>query len=271
MAAVPGGSILENMTVVERVRPGALLRAWRERRGMSQLDLAHRAGISSRHISFVETGRSQPSRDIVVRLSEHLDIPLRERNSILLAAGLAPAYPEHRLDDVPLSAVADAITRILELHRPFPALVVDRHWTMVDANDAITALVSDCAADLLEPPVNVLRLTLHPRGLAPRIANLGQWRAHLLARLRHQIAATGDPVLVRLHQELEQYPCDDPVSATNPHALVVPLQLRVGSSVLSFLSTTTLFGTPLDVTVSELAIESFYPADASTASALRAG
>ena len=126
MAAVPGGSILDNMTVVERVRPGALLRAWRERRGMSQLDLAHRAGISSRHISFVETGRSQPSRDIVVRLSEHLDIPLRERNSILLAAGLAPAYPEHRLDDVPLSAVADAINRILELHRPFPALVVDR-------------------------------------------------------------------------------------------------------------------------------------------------
>ena len=270
MAAVPGGSILDNMTVVEGVRPGALLRAWRERRGMSQLDLAHRAGISSRHISFVETGRSQPSRDVVLRLSEHLEIPLRERNSILLAAGLAPAYPEHRLGEVPLAAVSDAIARILELHQPFPALVVDRHWTMIDANDAIVTMVADCAPDLLEPPVNVLRLTLHPRGLAPRILNLGQWRAHLLERLRHQIGATGDPVLSHLHDELEQYPCDDPVTTTAPHSLVVPLRLRLGDDELSFLSTTTLFGTPLDVTVSELAIEAFYPADASTATALHA-
>ncbi|MEE2033032.1 helix-turn-helix domain-containing protein [Rhodococcus chondri] len=258
------------MIGVQEQSAGGLLRHWRERRGLSQLALANRAGISARHVSFVETGRSRPSRSTLLKLSEHLDIPLRERNSILLAAGLAPAYPEHRLGDVPLAAVSDAIGRILSSHRPFPALVVDRHWTMIDANDGVTPLVSMCAPELLEPPVNVLRLSLHPRGLAPHIVNHGQWREHLLSRLRHQIGATGDPVLRRLYDELSAYPCEDPGTSTEPHALVVPLHLRTDAGELSLLSTTTLFGTPLDVTVSELAIEAFYPADDRTAAALHA-
>lgn len=259
------------MTTVDAPHAGTLLRTWRERHGWSQLALAHTAGISARHLSFVETGRSRPSRRTVLTLCEHLEVPLRERNTILMAAGLAPAYPEHRLGDVPMAAVSDAITRILTLHNPFPALVVDRHWTMIDANDAVLGLVEGCAPELLEPPVNVLRLTLHPRGLAPRIADAGQWRAHLLARLQHQIGATGDPELQRLHDELVGYPCDDPVATDTLPALVVPFRLRTGRGELSFLSTTTLFGTPLDVTVSELAIEAFYPADAATSQALVRG
>lgn len=253
---------------VQRESAGALLRHWRERRGLSQLALANLAGVSARHVSFVETGRSKPSRRMLLELSDHLDLPLRERNALLLAAGLAPAYPEHRLGDVPMAAVSDAIGRILTSHMPFPALVVDRHWTMIDANDAVVALVADCAPSLIEPPVNVLRLTLHPDGLAPRIANLGQWRAHLLARLRHQIAASGDPELMRLHAELEGYPGGDGADHGDGAALVVLLRLRSGDGELSLLSTTTLFGTPLDVTVSELAIEAFYPADDATARVL---
>lgn len=271
MVAVPSSLYGRGMTTTAVPRAGALLRTWRERRGWSQLALAGAAGISARHLSFVETGRSRPSRRTVLTLSEQLEIPLRERNAILMAAGLAPAYPEHGLGDLPMAAVSDAITRILTLHNPFPALVVDRHWTMIDANEAVLGLVEGCAPELLEPPVNVLRLTLHPGGLAPRIADSGQWRAHLLARLQHQIGATGDPELKRLFDELTGYPCDDPVPADVPHALVVPFRLRTERGELSFLSTTTLFGTPLDVTVSELAIEAFYPADAATSEALVRG
>ncbi|MDV6292589.1 helix-turn-helix domain-containing protein [Rhodococcus aetherivorans] len=257
------------MTTVHEEPVGVLLRHWRERRGLSQLALANRAEVSARHVSFLETGRSRPTRTMLLRLADQLDIPLRERNSLLLAAGLAPAYPEHRLGDVPMAAVADAIERILASHRPYPALVVDRHWTMVDANDAVVGLLDGCAPRLLEPPVNVLRVTLHPEGMAPRIANHGQWRAHLLTRLRHQLAATGDPVLRRLHAELAAYPCDDDghdaeLDPAGAHALVVPLRLRTDDGELSLLSTTTLFGTPLDVTVAELAIEAFYPADETT-------
>ncbi|MFD6857402.1 helix-turn-helix domain-containing protein [Rhodococcus sp. NPDC060090] len=256
------------MTTLQSEPAGAMLRHWRERRGLSQLTLANRAGVSARHVSFVETGRSRPSRDMLLKISEELEIPLREQNSILMAAGLAPAYPEHHLGEVPMSAVSDAITRILRSHQPFPALVVDRHWTMIDGNDAVATLIAGCSPELLEPPVNVLRLSLHPNGLAPRIANLGQWRAHLLVRLRHQIGATADPVLLRLYDELSGYPCDDPDEQPESHSLVVPLRIRTDDGELSFLSTTTLFGTPLDVTVSELAIEAFYPADAATAAAL---
>lgn len=265
------------MTTVQRESAGTLLRRWRERRGLSQLALANLAGVSARHLSFVETGRSNSSRRLLLDLSEHLDLPLRERNALLLSAGLAPAYPEHRFGDVPMAAVSEAIGRILTSHMPFPALIVDRHWTMIDANDAIAAFVIDCTPALLEPPVNVLRLTLHPGGLAPRIINLPQWRSHLLARLRHQIAATADPQLMRLLDELEGYPCaghdgsttrdesdGSDVGDSSAAALVVPLRLRVGGDELSLLSTTTLFGTPLDVTVSELAIEAFYPADDAT-------
>lgn len=247
---------------------GELLRQWRRRRGLSQLALAGAAGVSARHLSFVETGRSRPSRAMLLRLGEHLDVPLRERNALLLAAGLAPAYPQRRLDDPPMAAVADAVARLLAAYEPYPALVVDRHWELVDANAAVALLTAGCAPDLLEPPCNVLRLALHPDGLAPRIRTLGSWRAHLLARLRHQIAATGDAVLQELHDELRTYPAPpaEPAPYTAP---VVPLRLTAPDGrELAFLTTTTLFGTPGDVTVDELAIEAFLPADDATAAAL---
>lgn len=257
-------------TLVERDRPvGDLLRHWRERRRMSQLELAGRAEVSARHVSFLETGRSRPTRAMLVRLSEQLDIPLRERNSLFLAAGFAPVYPQHGLGDVPMASVARAIGQILHAHLPSPAVVVDRHWNMVDGNAAVAMLVDGCAADLLDPPVNVLRLSLHPEGMAPRIANLGQWRAHLLHRLEHQAAATGDPVLGDLATELAGYPCGDPGVDPGLGELVVPLRIRTAAGELAFLSTTTVFGTPLDVTVAELAIETFHAADAGTAEALR--
>jgi transcriptional regulator with XRE-family HTH domain len=249
---------------------GELLRGWRQRRGLSQLALAGAAGVSSRHLSFVETGRSRPSRAMLLHLGEHLDVPLRDRNALLLAAGLAPAYPERRLGDPPMAAVADAVTRILAAYRPFPALVVDRHWELVDANDAVALLTAECAPALLEPPCNVLRLCLHPDGLAPRIVTLLSWRAHLLARLRHQIAVTGDAHLRELLDELCTYPAPPADPAPAYAAPVVPITLRTDVGDLSFLSTTTLFGTPGDVTVAELAIEAFLPADAATAAALGA-
>jgi transcriptional regulator with XRE-family HTH domain len=249
---------------------GELLRQWRQRRGLSQLALAGAADVSARHLSFVETGRARPSRALLLRLGEQLDVPLRDRNALLLAAGLAPAYPERGLADPPLAAVADAVARILAAYEPFPALVVDRHWELVDANAAVDRLTAGCAPALLEPPCNVLRLCLHPDGLAPRILTLGSWRAHLLARLRHQIAATGDPRLQELLDELRGFPC--PPAEVPAHAApVVPLRLRdLDGSELAFLSTTTLFGTPGDVTVAELAIEAFLPADDATAVALGA-
>lgn len=234
---------------------------------MTQLDLANRAEVSTRHVSFLETGRSRPTRAMLLRLGEHLDIPLRERNSMLLAAGFAPAYPEHALTDVPMAVVSDAIRTILAAHAPMPALVVDRHWHLVDANETVALLTDGAAAWLLEPPVNVLRLSLHPEGMAPRITNLAQWRAHVLHRLDRQIDATDDTDLRRLRLELAGYPGGVDAAEAGP-ALVVPLRVRVGERELSFLSTTTVFGTPLDVAVSELAIETFFPADAATAAFL---
>jgi transcriptional regulator with XRE-family HTH domain len=249
---------------------GDLLREWRNRRGLSQLALAGQAEVSARHLSFVETGRSRPSRALLLRLGEHLDIPLRDRNALLLAAGLAPAYPERRLDDPPMAAVADAVTRILTAYLPFPALVVDRHWDLVDANEAVDALTAGCAPALLEPPCNVMRLALHPDGLAPRIVTLGAWRAQLLARLRHQVTATGDRRLQDLLDELSTYPAP-PAEPADHAAPVVPIRLRAPDGrELAFLSTSTLFGMPGDVTVEELAIEAFLPADDATAAALGA-
>jgi hypothetical protein len=211
---------------------------------------------------------------MLLRLGEQLDVPLRDRNALLLAAGLAPAYPEHRLGDPPLAAVADAVARLLAAYAPFPALVVDRHWELVDANDAVALFTDGCAPALLAPPCNVLRLCLHPDGLAPRIRTLGSWRGHLLARLRHQVTATGDPQLAELLDELVAYPAPPAGPAHGPpdHAApVVPIRLRdAHGRELAFLSTTTLFGTPGDVTVDELAIEAFLPADDATAQALSA-
>ncbi|WP_245992747.1 helix-turn-helix domain-containing protein [Prauserella muralis] len=261
-------------TVTTARRPvGELLREWRDRRRISQLDLALAAEVSTRHLSFVETGRARPSREMVLRLGEHLDVPLRERNQLLLAAGYAPVYSQSPFGDPELSTVREAVRRLLRRHEPFPAAVVDRGWNLVDANDCIALLTDGVAPELLAPPVNVLRATLHPDGMAPRIVNLGEWRAHLLGRLRREVAATADPALAALLAELRDYPCASPapeVEIPGPGDLLVPLRLRHGQGELSFFSTVATFGTPLDVTLAELSIESFYPADDPTAAVLRA-
>ncbi|WP_128564651.1 helix-turn-helix domain-containing protein [Methylobacterium crusticola] len=254
--------------------PGATLREWRRRRHLSQLDLALEAEISQRHLSFLESGRARPSRAMLLHLAERLGMPLRERNALLLAAGYAPVFPERALDDPALAPARQAVDRILAAHAPFPALAIDRHWTLVAANGAAAALIAGIEAALLAAPVNVLRLSLHPGGLAPRIANLAEWRGHLLDRLRHQIAASGDPVLSRLMQELAAYPAPAGPAPAAPGrdggGIVVPLELVTPAGPLSLLSTTTVFGTPVDITLSELALESFFPADAATAARLHA-
>jgi len=251
---------------------GALVRDWRVRRRKSQLGLALEAGISARHLSFVETGRSRPSSKMVMHLAEHLDVPLRERNQLLLAAGFAPAYGQRAFDDPDLEPVRDAIEAVLRGHDPYPAIVVDRHWGLIAGNDAVALLTAGVAGHLLEPPVNVLRVSLHPGGMAPSILNLGEWRAHLLDRLARQAAATGDPALAALHGELAAYPGGEATGSTTPASseIAVPLRLRSGAGDLAFISMVATFGTASDVTVSELAIESFFPADAATRDALGA-
>lgn len=253
---------------------GAQLREWRHRRRMSQLDFALDAEISQKHLSFIETGRSVPSRDMVVRLAEALDVPLRDRNAMLVAAGYAPLYAARDLGDRSLAPARAAIDLLLRGHEPFPALAIDRHWTMLSANGAARALLALVSEPtLLSPPINVLRLTLHPQGLAPAIVNFGEWRRHLLDRLKRQIRASADPDLVMLLGELEAYPGetaapgparDDPDFAD----IFVPLRLVEAGRQLSFFSTTTVFGTPVDVTLAEIAIESFFPADEATRDAL---
>ena len=241
---------------------------------MSQFELALESGISARHLSFVENGRSAPSRDMVLRLAEELDLPLRERNHLLLAAGYAPVYSESALDSPEMSAVLGAVRQLLTGHEPYPAVVVDRGWNLVGANKSVSLFTEGTDPDLLTPPANVLRISLHPDGMAPRIANLGEWRAHLLVRLRRQVALTADPELVRLLNELRAYPCDQPepeVEVPGPDDIVVPLRIRHEGQELVFFSTVATFGTPLDVTVAELVIESFFPADPQTAAILRHG
>lgn len=259
---------------------GDLLRDWRARRRLSQMALALNAEVSTRHLSFLETGRAQPSREMLIRLSEHLAVPLRERNTLLLAAGYAPAYPERPIDDPSLASARSVIERVLAGHEPFPALAVDRHWSLLAANRAVAPLLARVAPALLQPPVNVLRLSLHPEGLAPRIANLAEWRTHLLARLERQIEASGDPVLRDLLTELrglgQSEPASGPASSRHDQeasqaGVAIPFQLRTERGLLSFLSTTMVFGAPVDITLSELAIEAFFPADASTAEILASG
>lgn len=255
------------------VRPpiGALLRDWRTRRHLSQLELATEARISTRHLSYVETGRARPSRDMVLHLCEHLDVPLRERNALLVAAGFAPAFPERPLEDPALGPAMAAIRALLAAHEPFPALAVDRHWSILATNRAVAPLLDGVAPELVAPPANALRIGLHPQGLAPRIRNLAEWRAHLLSRLARQAAVTADPALVALHDELAAYPAPDGAGAADPAGLVaVPLRLAAGEGELALISTTTVFGTPLDVTLAELALETFLPADAASAAMLRA-
>jgi transcriptional regulator with XRE-family HTH domain len=254
---------------------GDLLREWRQRRRLSQLDLALEAEISTKHLSFVESGRAQPSREMVLHLAERLEVPLRERNVLLVAAGFAPVFRERPLSDPALASARHAVDLVLKGHEPYPALAVDRHWNMVAANAAVTRLVAGADPSLLSPPVNVLRLSLHPSGLSPRIANLAEWRAHLLARLRRQVEVSADPVLAKLLEELRGYPVPAAARArrSDPQGgfadVAVPVQFATDAGILSFFSTTTVFGTPVDVTLSELALEAFFPADAATAEALR--
>jgi transcriptional regulator with XRE-family HTH domain len=247
---------------------GELLRQWRDRRRLSQLALSVQADVSTRHLSFVETGRSAPSRALVLQLAEHLEVPLRERNRLLLAAGYAPVFGETPLDAPALSAVRDALRRLLAAHQPYPAVVVDRGWHLVEANASLALLTDLVAPYLLAPPANVLRASLHPDGLAPHIANLADWRGHLLTRLRRQVEVSADPDLAALLVELSGYPGGDHDPTPSPGDIAIPLRLRAGGGELSFLSTVATFGTPLDVTVAELTIEAFYPADPATAAAL---
>jgi transcriptional regulator with XRE-family HTH domain len=250
---------------------GTLLREWRRRRRLTQMNLALDADISPRHLSFVETGRAQPSREMLLHLSDELEIPLRERNTLLVAGGYAPMFRERRLDDAALAAARRAIDVVLEAQKPFPAFALDRHWNVAASNSALQELYEGVAPELMAPPVNAMRLSLHPKGVAPRIENLAEWRAHLLARLRKQVELTGDEVLAALLKEVSGYPCGEtaPKIENLEHAVLVPLKIHTSLGLLSFMSTTTVFGTPVDVTLSELAIELFFAADAATAEAVR--
>jgi len=252
-----------------------VLREWRQRRHLSQLALALKADVSQRHLSFLESGRSQPSREIVLHLAEQLEIPLRERNRLLLTAGYAPVFPERALDDPALAVARSAVERVLRGHEPYPALAIDRHWTLLMANRMVAALLGGIPAALLQPPVNVVRLTLHPDGLAPRIRNLRQWRAHVLERVAHQAAISADQVLIDLLADLKAFPLpralgSDASVLSDGGDVFIPLQLETEVGVLSLISTTTVFGTPVDITLAELALECFFPADAATAERLRA-
>ncbi|MFI2608777.1 helix-turn-helix domain-containing protein [Kitasatospora sp. NPDC018619] len=273
---------------------GPLLRGWRERRQLSQLQLALRADSSARHLSFVENGRSRPSRDLVLRLAEQLDVPVRERNTLLLAAGYAPHYPETPLDDPTMAALRGGLERLLAAHDPYPAVVVDGAFRVLAANRSLGLLLDGVAPHLLEPPFNAIRVTLHPDGLAPRIANLRQWRQHLLERMERQLELVRAEPLRRLYEEVRGYPepAGEPADGPLPDGLqgdglqgdglqgdgrpadgfpfALPLRIRSEGRVLSFLSTITTFNTPVDVTVSELAMETFLPADAQTVRFLHA-
>src|SRR6195952_1586354 len=248
---------------------GHHLREWRQRRRLSQLDLAGDAEISTRHLSFLETGRAAPSREMVLRLAERLDVPLRERNVLLVAAGFAPAFPQRALDDPALKSARAAIDLVLRAPEPNPALAYDRHWNLVTANRMVAPLLDGVAPHLLGQPLNILRLAFHPEALAPRTVNLAEWSSHLLERLHRQCEATADPELLKLYQELKAYPMparSGPLSSDN---VAIPFKLRLGGDVLSFISTTMIFGTPVDITLSELALETFFPADDLTARRMR--
>lgn len=261
------------MSSVSTQPVGNLLRDWRKRRHLSQLDLACEAEISSRHLSFVETGRSLPSREMVLRLAKQLEVPLRERNALLIAAGYAPVFRARSFEDPMLQAARKAVDLVLAGHEPYPALAVDRHWTLVASSRAVAPLLTGVEPSLLTAPINVLRLTLHPGGLVQRIVNLLEWRSHPLARLQRQIEASGDAILVDLLNQLRAYPVPSENKLKSKAEIdyagvAIPFQLATESGILSFLSTTTVFGTPVDITLSELAMESFFPADAATSDAL---
>lgn len=263
-------------TAVAQAAPGPsageLLRRWRQRRRFSQLELSSRADVSARHLSFVETGRSSPSRELIARLADTLEIPLRERNRVLIAAGFAPMFPQRPIQAPQLGPVREIIRRVLDAHEPYPAAVVDARWNLVEANKSLRWFTDLADPSLLEEPVNVMRLALHPLGMAPHMLNLGEWRAHALGRISRKIAMTADPQLTALLEELRGYPCPQPqpeVVVPGPGDIAVPMRLEHEGSELAFLCTVATFGTALDVTVSELVIETFFPADAQSAQAVQ--
>lgn len=248
---------------------GEQLREWRGRRRMSQMDLALETDISTRHLSFIETGRSKPSAQMLQRLADQLELPHRARNTLLLAAGYAPDYQERPLDSAEMSGMRAIVEHVLKGHEPYPALAVDRHWNMVAANGAIGLLTALVAPELLAAPSNVLRIALHPQGLAPHIANYGMWRAHILHRLDLQIEASADPALAALREEIAGYSVEaNDNDSGSLNSIAVPLLLDTPAGRISFVSTVTIFGTPVDVTLSELAIEAFFPADSESAALL---
>jgi transcriptional regulator with XRE-family HTH domain len=252
---------------------GEMVRSWRELRRFSQLELSVEAEVSQRHLSFIESGRAAPSREMVLHLADLLDVPLRERNVMLLAAGYSPIYRGRSLEDPALMHAKATIEVLLKAHEPYPALTVDRHWNIVGANQALWPLLNGIDSELLKSPANALRISLHPGGLAPNIVNLAEWRRHLLDRLRRQFRITRDPVLDALLTELSSYPfnSDERVGAASnglAEEVAIPLRLRTPTGVLSLLSTVTVFGTPVEITLSELTLEAFYPADQKTARAL---
>lgn len=252
-------------------RVGELLRGWRQRRKLSQFELSLDSAVSARHLSFIETGRARPSREMVLHLAERLEVPLRDRNGLLLAAGYAPAYSGRSLDDPEMAVAKDALERVLAAHEPYPAVVLDRAWNIVAANEAVGVLLEDVAPRLLEPPANALHITLQPDGMAPRISNLAEWSGHLLQRLQRRAAISGDDELACLHAELAALPGvrGEPPRSDTAAEIALPLRLRRGREVLAFISTQTTFGTAVDFTLAELSLEAFYPADAVTANAVR--
>jgi transcriptional regulator with XRE-family HTH domain len=251
---------------------GALLREWRQRRKLTQLELALGSAVSARHLSFIETGRTRPSREMVLHLAERLDVPLRDRNRLLLAAGFAPAFGERSLDESEMAPVRQALERFLSAHEPYPAVVVDRHWNIVAWNRGVEYVNRGVAPELRTPPANALRIALHPDGLAPRISNLADWSGYLLARLRREIEATGDHELEALYQELVAYPGvateDDRANAPTPNDVMLKHELRLDDRDLTLFCTFSTFGTARDLTLAELTVVAFYPADPQTAEAL---
>ncbi|MFD6564904.1 helix-turn-helix domain-containing protein [Micromonospora profundi] len=244
---------------------GELLRQWRRRRGISQLDLANAADVSARHVSLVETGKSTPSAAMILRLADQLRVPLRDRNQLLLAAGFAPRYAERPLDDTALSAALDAVRRVLQAHEPYPALVFDRRWNIVMTNRAVDPFFAHVAPDLLRPPVNLVRLGLHPRGLAPLVVNLADVRAVFRSRISRQLATAPDAELAALYEELLNPLPEDPMGERVDADVLIPMILRIGGRELRLFSTITTFGTPMDIAIDEIAIESYYPADPESA------
>jgi transcriptional regulator with XRE-family HTH domain len=253
---------------------GALLREWRQRRNLSQLEVAMRAAVSARHLSFIETGRARPSREMLLHLAERLDVPLRERNRLLLLAGFAPVFGERSLDEGEMAPARAALERLLSAHEPYPAVVIDRHWNIVAANRGVAYVTRGVAAELLAPPANALRIALHPDGMAPRISNLAEWSGYLLTRLRREIEVTRDPELESLYREVVTYPGvtaeHDRTGPPMPNDIMLMHELRLEDTQLTLFSTLTTFGTARDLTLAELTIEAFYPANPQTAEALTA-